>query len=139
MSDTEQWFAFVLAALATWRITHLLAYEDGPWHILVALRRRLGGGALGKLMDCFACLSFWVAALFSFFVCRQLIDLVVVWLALSGAACLLDRVGSSPVTFERLPNQMEEGLSHGMLRTTEDRSPQRSDTAGDAAGDVTSK
>ena len=52
---------FALASLATWRLTHLLAEEDGPFDVVVSARARLGAGQLGELMDCFNCLSMWVA------------------------------------------------------------------------------
>ena len=42
------WMKFVVAALATWRVTHLLASEDGPADIVVRVRRRLGDGVLGR-------------------------------------------------------------------------------------------
>jgi hypothetical protein len=82
---------FALASLATWRVTHLLADEDGPGGAVVRLRTRLGNGQLGELMDCFYCLSIWVAAPFSLTVARRRRDAPLVTLALSGAACLLER------------------------------------------------
>ena len=42
MSDMTPWLRFVLAALATWRVTHLLSSEDGPADLLYRLRTRLG-------------------------------------------------------------------------------------------------
>jgi Protein of unknown function (DUF1360) len=89
MSDLGFTVSFALAALATWRITHLLAEEDGPADIIVRIRARLGSGLAGQLMDCFYCLSFWVAAPLAFFVVLTPIDLFVTWVALSGTACLL--------------------------------------------------
>lgn len=53
---------FALTSLAVWRITHVLAEEDGPADTVLRLRARLGPGQLGELMDCFYCLSVWVAA-----------------------------------------------------------------------------
>ncbi|HJQ49720.1 MAG TPA: DUF1360 domain-containing protein [Gaiellaceae bacterium] len=82
---------FVLASLATWRVTHLLAEEDGPADAVVRLRRRAGSGRLGELMDCFYCLSIWVAAPATLAVARRPRDAPLAWLALSGAACLLER------------------------------------------------
>jgi hypothetical protein len=84
---------FILAVLATWRVTHLLANEDGPWDLVVRLRGRLGHGFIGALMDCFNCLSIWIAAPAAFLLCRGPVDWVLYWLALSGAACLLERLG----------------------------------------------
>ena len=84
---------FVLAALATWRVTHLLGCEDGPADIVFRLRRRLGDSPIGGLMDCFNCLSFWVAVPAAFFVTTGPAPWAVSWVALSGAACLLERLG----------------------------------------------
>ena len=83
---------FALGALATWRVTHLIAEEDGPADAVVRVRARLGNGRLGRLMDCFACTSVWVAAPVSVAVTRRPRDAPLTWLALSGAACLLERV-----------------------------------------------
>lgn len=86
--------------LATWRVTHLLAREGGPADLKVRFRVHLGSGIIGKLMDCFHCLSRWVAAPMVFFVSRRPLDLLLTWLALSGAACLLERIGQQPVVIE---------------------------------------
>ena len=86
---------FVLAVLATWRITHLLANEDGPADIVFRLRRRLGDGFIGSLMDCFNCMSIWVAAPLALFVSANPVIWFVSWLALSGGACLLERLGGA--------------------------------------------
>ena len=97
-----------LAVLATWRVTHLLGREDGPGEVLARLRARLGWGFWGRLMDCFYCLSVWVAAPLAFFVARRPAELLVAWLALSGAACLLERLGAAPVAFTPLsPDEQE--------------------------------
>ncbi len=111
------WLRFVLAVLATWRVTHLLAREDGPADLIARLRARLGDGFWGRLMDCFYCLSLWVAAPAAFALSREPLGLVLAWLGLSGAACLLNRLGQEPVVFHPL-QQPEEALdTHGMLRT----------------------
>jgi hypothetical protein len=82
---------FALAAFATWRLAHLVAEEDGPGDAVVWLRARAGTGELGKLMDCFYCMSIWVAAPMSVAVARRRRDIPLVWLAVSGAACLLEQ------------------------------------------------
>jgi hypothetical protein len=111
MPETRPWLECALAMLATWRVTHLLAKEDGPGDLLVHLRRRLGEGRLGKLMDCFYCLSLWVAAPLAFWAGRGPVGILVAWLALSGAACLLERLGQGAHRMEDA-----QGESHGMLR-----------------------
>lgn len=91
MGDAGLGTRFVLASFAVWRVTHLLVEEDGPADAVVRLRARVGQGQLGELMDCFYCFSVWVAAPASMTVARRRHELPVVWLALSGAACLLER------------------------------------------------
>ena len=82
---------FVLAVLATWRVTHLLVAEDGPWDAVVRLRIALGDSVAGRAMDCPYCLSLWVAAPISLWVTHEITSCVITWVAVSGAACLLDR------------------------------------------------
>jgi hypothetical protein len=102
MDVTAFWIEFALAVLATWRLTHLLVSEDGPADVVVRLRRRLGAGFAGKLMDCFQCLSLWIAAPMAFFVTRRPLELLLAWLAISGAACLVERLGHEPVVVEQV-------------------------------------
>jgi len=96
-------FTFLLAALAVWRVSHLLAREDGPGNSIVRLRRSLGAGFWGSLLDCLYCLSLWIAVPFALLFQPTLAEFVVLWLALSGAACLLDRLAVPPVVIEPLP------------------------------------
>jgi hypothetical protein len=87
--DTSLWFRFVVAALATWRVTHLLALEDGPFDLLVRLRRALGRA--GGVLDCFYCLSIWIAAPLALFVTGKAMLWLGVWPALSAVACIIHR------------------------------------------------
>ncbi|BDT66570.1 hypothetical protein os1_07330 [Comamonadaceae bacterium OS-1] len=87
------WFHAVLGALATWRLAHLLAREDGPWDAVLRLRMAAGQGVWGQMLDCFYCLSLWVAAPVALAVARDPVEWVLAWLGLSGAACLLERLG----------------------------------------------
>jgi hypothetical protein len=109
-----------LAVLATWRVTHLLAREDGPGDVIVRMRSRLGDSTLGELMDCFDCLSLWVAAPASLLVARTAPDRALTWLALSGAACLLERASREPVIIQPLP-EFTTGDAHDVMLRTEAR------------------
>jgi len=91
--DQGRWFQFVLGVLATWRLTHLLTCEDGPGDVLATLREWAGNGFLGALMDCFFCASLWIAAPFAYWLMNRWREWPLLWLALSGAACLLERPG----------------------------------------------
>jgi len=117
MSEISLGIRFILAVLATWRITHLLAREDGPADLIMRVRARLGNGLAGKLMDCFQCLSLWIALPLAFFVSRKPLDLLLTWLALSGAACLLERIGQEPVVIQPISRADEGGTDVGMLRS----------------------
>ena len=114
--DTDFWPKLVLAVLATWRVTHLLAREDGPVDLIARARAALGDGVWGRMFDCFHCLSLWVAAPISLWVAAKPLDALLVWLAVSGAACLVERIGRPDVVLQPLlePNQGEDD---GMLRT----------------------
>jgi hypothetical protein len=117
MTEFGLWARLVLAVLATWRVTHLLASEDGPADIIVRFRAWLGDRLMGKLMDCFNCLSFWIAAPAALFVTRRPLDWVFCWLGLSGAACLLERLGGhEPVIIEPV-SQPREGDNNDVLRS----------------------
>src|SRR6266568_1620905 len=104
MTDIGLATRFTLASLATWRVTHLLTEEDGPADLVARLRARLGVGQLGELMDCFFCLSIWVAAPFSLTVSRRGREVPLTWLALSGAACLLELAAQRPPAAEVTPH-----------------------------------
>lgn len=80
---------FVLCTLAVWRITHLISLEDGPFDAVIKLRKLFGQGLFGDLLDCFYCLSIWIAIPFAILLCDAWIEGIITWLALSGAACLL--------------------------------------------------
>jgi hypothetical protein len=98
---------FVLAVLATWRVTHLLANEDGPADIIVRFRALLGNSLAGKMMDCFNCLSIWIAAPAALFVSLKPVEWLMSWLALSGGACLLERLVREPVAMQPMPQPAE--------------------------------
>jgi Protein of unknown function (DUF1360) len=114
-TDLSFWPRFVLAVLATWRVTHLLAKEDGPADLIVRLRVRLGNRFLGKLMDCFYCLSLWIAAVMAFSVSSKLLDWLLAWPALSGAACLLERLGQESVVIQPISQTIKGETNDGML------------------------
>ena len=89
------WFSFLIAALVVWRLTHLLGKEDGPFDIIFLVRKKAGAGFFGNLLDCFYCLSIWVAIPFGIWIGTNWMERIVAWLALSGAACLLEQATSN--------------------------------------------
>ena len=81
----------LVGTLVVWRITHLLSLEDGPWKLMSRLRDRLGQGFFGSLIDCFYCLSVWVAFPFALLIGENWKARLLLWPALSGGAILLER------------------------------------------------
>lgn len=107
MQDGSFGIRFAAGALATWRVTHLLVEEDGPADIVVRIRARVGEGLVGQALDCFYCLSIWTAAPVAAAVSRRPRERLLTWLALSGAACLLEQAtaekGEPDVLWEQAP------------------------------------
>lgn len=89
----------ILAALATWRITHFLIREDGPYNLGNHIRLAVGQtydensqcaapNEIGKALCCFHCASVWVALGVTIFTFGKL-DVLKIF-AISAAAILLD-------------------------------------------------
>lgn len=94
---------FVVLAFATWRLTSLLVWEDGPFEVFAKLRCRLGvrydehsvaygSNWFAKGVVCPACASVWFgimwAIAYSFW---QPTLLVALPFAFSGGAMILER------------------------------------------------
>ncbi len=113
MALQDIWFRFLLTSLLTWRITHLIALEDGPGDVIVSIRTRAGTGFWGSLMDCFYCLSLWVAAPSALLLTRSIYEWPLAWLALSAMACLLERIGNKTSFTESI----QEGAKSNVLQS----------------------
>ena len=93
-----QFYGLVLGVLAAWRMTHLLNAEDGPWDLLVKLRRLAGNGVFGSVLDCFYCLSLWVSAPLAWLLGDGWKNRLLLWLAISAGAILLQKATSREPT-----------------------------------------
>ena len=82
----------ILGLLGVWRLTRLLSAEDGPADVFVRLRRLVGAGWAGDLLDCFNCLSLVIAAPFAALVGEGWTERGLLWFALSGGAIIVERV-----------------------------------------------
>jgi hypothetical protein len=91
MINTD-FLSFSLCTFAIWRITHLFSKEDGPFDAVVKFRKLFGQGFFGNLLDCFYCLSLWVSVPFAVFLSQTWVQGIIIWLALSGAACFLFKI-----------------------------------------------
>ncbi len=100
-----RFYWLTLGILCTWRITHLLQAEDGPWDVVVRLRHGLGNGFWGSLLDCFQCLSLWTAAPLAYLTGEGWGERFLLWPAFSAGAILLEKVtghqhGTMPASYE---------------------------------------
>jgi hypothetical protein len=84
-----EWFP--IALLGVWRITHLLAAEDGPAEAMIRVRAILPA-RWATALDCFYCTSSWVALPFALALADGWAERLLLWPALSGGAILLERV-----------------------------------------------
>ena len=122
MGDPSFWARFVLAVLRSiWRFWPICSLsEDGPGAIIAGLRAARPSSWAGLAMDCFACMSLWVAAPLALFVGGDAAQLGVIWLALSGGALILERLvaakASEPLILERLIETADPEMEHGMLQ-----------------------
>ncbi len=103
-----QFYWLVLGILSVWRITHLLNAEDGPWDLVVRLRRHAGTGFWASLLDCFYCLSLWIAAPLAYFIGSRWRERLLLWLAMSGGAILLERAAPERTAAPPLYSENQE-------------------------------
>ncbi len=126
MTITLPLTSFLVGVLAVWRVTHLLWAEDGPGDVFVRFRRLAGHGFFGRLLDCFYCLSLWVAIPVAWVLGGTWVERGLLWLSLSGGAILLERATTRtpaaappPAIWHEGPvpvDQKEEDKDNVMLR-----------------------
>jgi len=85
-------YRLLLGILCVWRVTHLFGAEDGPWDVIVRLRRAAGAGFAGRLLDCFYCLSLWVSIPVAWVIGKGYVERVLMWLAFSAGAIVMERL-----------------------------------------------
>jgi hypothetical protein len=107
-----------LGVLAVWRLAHLLNAEDGPWETVVRLRLWVGTGFWGSLLDCFYCLSLWLALPLALAIGEGWWERLLLWPALSAGAILLERLtepAKGVAVVEEIPESAKED-DDGLLR-----------------------
>jgi Protein of unknown function (DUF1360) len=129
-----KFYWLVLGILTVWRITSFLQAEDGPWDIVIRVRKFVGEGFWGELLDCFYCLSVWIAARIAHLLGQSRTERALLWPSLSAAAILLERVTNKAPRIQPAPFAEDPGeeQDNGMLRTekTADEKPGDSRSAG---------
>jgi hypothetical protein len=127
MDEWEMRFYWLLlGVLGVWRLTHLLQAEDGPWDLILRLRRLAGDGFWGSLLDCFNCLSVWIAAPFAYLLGEGVGERLLLWLALSGGAILLQRVTEREADQPPALYYEEKGDENALLRPEKTELPPKS-------------
>lgn len=96
---------FILACFACFRLSELIAVDDGPGDVLLQIRARLGAydldddgrpaTSIGRGIICPYCISIWLSFGFAFIVAPLPIDwhLLLWWLAIAGGTAFLQHFG----------------------------------------------
>lgn len=110
-----KFYAFILGALAVWRVTHWLSLEDGPWNLAAALRGA-AGPRLNGVLSCFYCLSLWIACPFALFLGDSWPERLLLALALSASAILAERATAQAAARSVPPYWEDPEVKDGLLR-----------------------
>lgn len=90
---------FIISALAVWRLSRLIAKDDGPWGVFLRLRAWAGqiSGSFGLYgaISCVSCISVYFGAIIALAGSHSLLDWLLKALALSGAAIALESLSKS--------------------------------------------
>lgn len=86
---------FVIAILAVYRVSHMVALEDGPWDAFTELRERIGQRTwFGRGFHCVLCISWWLALPAAIaIVPREPAFWLLLWPAVAGGVLLLHKAG----------------------------------------------
>ncbi len=114
-------YVLTLGILSVWRITHLLYGEDGPADVFVRLRRAAGDSLFGQLLDCFYCLSVWIAVPFALWLGATWQERLLLVPALSAGAILLERATARAAYVE------DPEVNHELLRRQTEHVPPQPD------------
>ena len=86
------YFTFLVAALATYRISFMIGQEDGPFDLFSRLRGKVGQREwYGRGMHCTLCISFWVSLLAAFVASDSWLMVIPYWMGIAGAVLVLHR------------------------------------------------
>lgn len=86
---------FIIIALAVWRISRIIALENGPFNFMDTIRRKLGANKgetwIQQGIVCVGCISFWVGMAAAVMVGGPWQDVILRGLAFSAVAVILMR------------------------------------------------
>jgi uncharacterized membrane protein len=83
---------YYVLVIVVWRITHLISSEDGPFDLIIKLRKQMGNSFIGKLMDCFYCLSIWIGFFAAWYAGNNITEIIILTFYYSGASILLEKL-----------------------------------------------
>lgn len=98
------WARLLLAVFAVYRLSSLIAREEGPFSVFDHLRMRLGAydydeygtaeTALGRGIGCVFCVGVYTAALllFPIYLPTLIGDILLTWLGIAGGQVFLERL-----------------------------------------------
>lgn len=89
---TDGIIKYLVLTIAVWRLTHLISSEDGPFDIIFKFRKMLGESFLGKLMDCFYCLSIWTGLAAAFITGDNWKEIILMCLYYSGSSIIIEKI-----------------------------------------------
>ncbi len=79
----------LLIILVVWRFSRFICFENGPFGILIAVRKIFYRLKIEKVIECFHCFAVWSAMLFCVLYFRFTIELIFLILASSGGASII--------------------------------------------------
>lgn len=91
---------YAILVVVVWRLTHLISQEDGPFDIIIRVRKLFGNSVIGKLMDCFYCLSVWIGCGVAFYAGWEggAEEIIILTFYYSGASLLLEKLTNKNFT-----------------------------------------
>ena len=93
-----RWFLFILGSLATFRLSHLITKERGPFAVFERLRSAMpsGRGSAKEWLSCIFCFSLSASALVCLILRLEGMNLnweewVLTWLSFSGITLIINQ------------------------------------------------
>jgi hypothetical protein len=81
---------FSLVTLAVYRISYMIALEEGPFGMIASIRERIDPNQtswLGRGVRCVACVSFWLSLIAALMIQATALE----WLGIAGGVLLIHR------------------------------------------------
>ncbi len=87
------WMAVGLSILAIYRLSYLIAKEDGPFDMFASLRGKIGQeGWFGRGLNCPNCLSFWISIVPAIYISSSFLEFFTIWLGMAGMALIINEL-----------------------------------------------